>query len=149
MHFTFVGRNDPPMDVFFASFGKTSLKTLRPLEGKIMNEEILGQLERLLRQEIKNLAVGGDFEKIEQAVMEKMTLLGQGLLQRLVDSGTNGYQSSSILCTCGGSMRFIQHRRGELHSLFGWIGLKRAYYHCPDCGSSSVPWRCRPPGARK
>jgi len=105
-----------------------------------MNEEILSQLEQLLKQEIKDLGIGGDFGKIEQAVREKMMLLGKGLLQRLVDSGTNGYQGSSIPCTCGDSMRFIQHRPRELHSLFGWIKVKRAYYHCADCGSSSVPY---------
>jgi hypothetical protein len=37
-------------------------------------------------------------------------------------------------------MNFIQHRPRDLHSLFGWIKIKRAYYHCQDCRSSSAPY---------
>lgn len=103
-----------------------------------MNEEIVSQLERLLKQEVKDL--GANFAKDEQAVMQMMMSLGKGLLQRVVDSGTNGYQGSSIPCECGGSMKFVQHRTKDIHTLFGWIKLKRAYYHCPECGASLAPY---------
>jgi hypothetical protein len=105
-----------------------------------MVDEILSQLEQLFKQEIKTLGISGDLGKLEQAVMDKMMSLGKGLLQRLVDADRNGYQGSSIPCTCGGSMNFVQHRPRDLHSLLGWIRLKRAYYHCPDCHSSSAPY---------
>jgi hypothetical protein len=105
-----------------------------------MNDEILRQLEQWFKQEVKHLGIDRDFGKLEQAVMEKMMSLGKGLLQRLVDGGRNGYQGSSIPCSCGEAMRFIQHRPRDLHSLFGWIKVKRAYYHCPDCRSSSAPY---------
>jgi hypothetical protein len=69
-----------------------------------------------------------------------MRLLGQGLLQRLVQRGVNGYGGSSMACKCGGSMKFIQHRRKDIHTLFGWITVKRAYYHCGACGESLFPY---------
>jgi hypothetical protein len=58
------------------------------LEGKKTYEEILDQMQELLKDEIKNF--GGDFGKLEQAVMAMMMSFGKGLLQRLVDSGVNG-----------------------------------------------------------
>ena len=37
-------------------------------------------------------------------------------------------------------MEFVQHRSRDVHTLFGWINVERAYYHCPDCGDSYVPY---------
>ena len=37
-------------------------------------------------------------------------------------------------------MKFIQHRNKDIHTLFGWIKIGRAYYHCPDCGGSVFPY---------
>jgi hypothetical protein len=108
------------------------------LEGIKMNEHILGQLEQLLKEEVKNLS--GDFEQIEQLVMQKMLSLGKGILQRLVERGRNGYKGSSLPCRCGSSARFVGHRGRDIHSLFGWIRIRRAYYHCPDCGSGLAPY---------
>ena len=103
-----------------------------------MYEEILDKMQELLKDEIKNL--GGDLDKLEQAVMKMMMSFGKGLLQRAVDSRRNGYKGSSMPCECGGSKKFVQHRPKDIHTLFGWIRIKRAYYHCPDCGESMVPY---------
>ncbi len=103
-----------------------------------MYEQILDQLEQLLKQEIRNF--GGDFGQDEQAVMQMMLSLGQGLLQRVVNRQPNGRQGNSIACKCGGSLRFLQDRSRQIHTLMGWIKLKRAYYRCPDCGSSLAPY---------
>lgn len=103
-----------------------------------MNEEILDQMQELLKDEIKNL--GGDLDKVEQVVMKMMMSFGKGLLQRLLDSGPNGYKGSSMPCECDGSKKFVQHRPKDIHTLFGWITIKRAYYRCPDCGQSLVPY---------
>jgi hypothetical protein len=77
---------------------------------------------------------------LEDAVKAKMQQLGRGLLQRLVERGANGYKGSSMACKCGGSMRFVNHRARNINTLFGWITIKRAYYHCPKCGTSSAPY---------
>ena len=103
-----------------------------------MHEEILDQMQELLKDEIKNFS--GDFGKLEQAVMVMMMSFGKGLLQRLVDSGPNGYKGSSIPCECGSSKKFVQHRSKDIHSLFGWIRLRRAYYNCQDCGAGIAPY---------
>lgn len=103
-----------------------------------MDTKIIDQLEAVFSEEFK--LVQHDLGKMEHLVQQKMQLLGQGLLQRLVDSQTNGYHGSSIPCGCGGSMEFVQHRSRLVHTLFGWIKVERAYYYCPDCGDSYVPY---------
>ncbi|MHC4346290.1 MAG: UPF0236 family transposase-like protein, partial [Planctomycetota bacterium] len=51
-----------------------------------------------------------------------------------------GYKGSSMACNCGGSVKFVQHRSKDIHTLFGWITVKRAYYYCPACGSTMAPY---------
>ncbi len=99
-----------------------------------MDTKILELLEEYFSEEFA--LVQHDLAALEELVKEKMRLLGQGLLQRTVNRQPNGYKSSSLACKCASSMRFIQHRDKDIHTLFGWINLKRAYYHCPDCGNS-------------
>jgi hypothetical protein len=103
-----------------------------------MDNKIIQQLEEAFAEEFE--LVQHDLGAAEELVKQKMQLLGQGLLQRLVDRHRNGYQGTSIACPCGGSMRMVQHRPKDIHTLFGMITIKRAYYHCPHCGQSLVPY---------
>lgn len=103
-----------------------------------MDTKIIDQLEEIYSEELINLT--DNLGSLEEAVKEKMQQLGRGLLQRLVDRGANGYKGSSMSCECGGSMKFIQHRSKDIHTLFGWITVKRAYYHCSQCGASMFPY---------
>lgn len=103
-----------------------------------MDTRILKELEAACSEEFT--LVANDLGALEQAVRAKMQQLGQGLLQRLVQRQPNGYQGSSISCPCGGSKRFVGHRVKDVHTLFGWIQVRRAYYHCPHCGASLTPY---------
>ncbi|MFH1615127.1 MAG: ISKra4 family transposase [Planctomycetota bacterium] len=103
-----------------------------------MDNKIIDKLEAAYSEELT--LVADDLGTLEEAVKAKMQQLGQGLLQRLVNRGANGYKGSSMACKCGGSMRFVQHRSKGVHTLFGWITIKRAYYHCSNCGESLFPY---------
>lgn len=103
-----------------------------------MNERILSELAGLIEQELGNFS--NDLGKMETAVKKLVQSFGQGLLQRLVSRGRNGYHGSGINCSCGGFMKFVQHRERHIHSIFGWITFKRAYYRCPDCGNGVFPY---------
>lgn len=103
-----------------------------------MDTKIIEQLKEALAEEFS--LVRHNFGQLEQVVMQKIQLLGQGLLQRLVNEQPNGYKGSQIGCKCGGYMEFVQHRSRDIHTLVGWITVKRAYYHCPDCGAVAVPY---------
>jgi hypothetical protein len=108
------------------------------MEGTIMDNKIIDELQAAYSEEFD--LVAGDLGALEETVKAKMLQLGRGLLQRLVDCQPNGYKASSMACRCGGSMRFIQHRSKGIHTLFDWITVKRAYYRCPDCGKSVLPY---------
>lgn len=99
---------------------------------------ILDQLEECFNEEF--VVVQDDLAALEELIKQKMQLLGQGLLQRIVSRQPNGYKGSSMICECNESMKFIQHRGRNIHTLFGWINVKRAYYHCPECGKSLFPY---------
>jgi hypothetical protein len=103
-----------------------------------MYEDILDSMEELLKDEIEDF--GGDFAKTERAVTTMVMSFGKDLLQRMVDSTRNGYKGSSMACECGQSMKFIQHRARDIHTLFGWVRLKRAYYHCQQCRAGLYPY---------
>jgi hypothetical protein len=108
------------------------------MKGKNMNEGIIEQLVNTFKHDFELLQ--DDLGALEQAVQEKMQLLGKGLLQKFLDNGSHGYQGTSIACQCGESMNFIQHRPKNIHTVFGWIKVRRSYYYCPDCGDSFVPF---------
>jgi hypothetical protein len=103
-----------------------------------MNTKILDMLEECFSEEFA--LVRNDLSALEALIQQKMQLLGQGLLQRTVNSQRNGYENSSMACECNGSMRFVQHRSREIHTLFGWIKIRRAYYYCPECRKSLFPY---------
>ena len=80
-----------------------------------MDTKILKQLEEAFNGEFD--LVEDDLGSLEEIVIKKMRLLGQGLLQRLVNRSANGYKGSSLVCKCGGSMRFVNHRKRNVHTL--------------------------------
>ena len=103
-----------------------------------MYENIITQLTETFKEDFE--LVQDDLGALEHTVKQKIQLLGQGLLQRLVNQQTNGYHGSSIFCRCGGSMKFMQHRERNVHTIFGWIKINRAYYHCSGCGTGLAPY---------
>ncbi len=103
-----------------------------------MDTKILEQLEAVFCREI-GLA-GCDLGVLESSVKQKLELLGKGLLQRLVERSNNGYRGSRIRCDCGGTLRFVNSRVKNINTIFGWIKIRRAYYHCADCGQVDVPY---------
>lgn len=109
-----------------------------PMKGRIMDSRILDPLEELYGEELT--LVQSDLGQLEQAIGTMLKSIGVGLLQRVVDRGRNGYRGSSIRCSCGDSMRFVGYRSRSVHTLWGWITIRRAYYHCPVCHRSEVPY---------
>lgn len=41
---------------------------------------------------------------------------------------------------CHESARFVEYRPKTVQSLVGTFPLGRAYYHCRDCGTGTIPW---------
>ena len=103
-----------------------------------MDSKILDEFQAAFGQELD--LFGDNLGDLETAVQSKLRQLGRGLLQRLLDRQPHGYQGSSISCDCGAAKRFVAHRPESIHTIFGWIEIRRAYYHCPTCKNTAVPY---------
>jgi hypothetical protein len=89
---------------------------------------------------VEGLELTEDVGVAEQIVREKMLALGQEVLQQHFAERKLGYEGSSRVCPCGESQKFVGHRPKQVVTLLGEITMQRAYYHCPDCGQSHVPY---------
>lgn len=103
-----------------------------------MDEKILEQLEAVCKREMDLTDLG--LGTLEHVVRQKLGELGGGLLERLVAHSQRGYEGSSKVCACGSSLRFVQYRAKQIPTLFGWIAVPRAYYHCRPCHRAEVPY---------
>ena len=118
--------------------GEKTITTILLMGGTDMDTRILNELEAAFSEEFSLLA--DDLAALEQAIQGKMQQLGRGLLQRAVQRQPNGYHGSGLPCPCGGTQRFVEYRPRQVHSLLGWITIRRAYYHCRNCGASLAPY---------
>jgi hypothetical protein len=103
-----------------------------------MDTKIIEQLEACFYQE-PDLA-RCDLGDLEATVRNMLDSLGKGLLQRLVERSDKGYRGSRIPCDCGGTLRFVGNRVKNINTNFGWIEVRRAYYHCAGCGKVDIPY---------
>lgn len=102
-----------------------------------MDSTILDVMEEVLGGELELV---GDLGCLEAVISKKLQTLGQGLLQRILIRKPNGYEGSSLRCSCGQRKRFIDHRQRKIHTAFGWVEVPRAYYYCDNCKSSDTPY---------
>ena len=65
--------------------------------------------------------------------------MGAVILQALLARTDGGYRGSSIPCACGEEARFVDYRVKRLSTLLGEIEIRRAYYHCAQCGQGRIP----------
>lgn len=67
-----------------------------------------------------------------------MQKLGGSLLEDLLALDT-GHRGPRVDCGQGHQARFVGYRAKRLDTVVGPAALRRAYYHCPACGSGVVP----------
>lgn len=103
-----------------------------------MANDLMEQIVQLLGPEVQQFA--SDFDSLEGRVQEVIRQIGQALLQRTVDENKNGYEGSTQVCSCGQRQAFKGYRAKTVLTLFGAVTIRRGYYRCVACGSSSVPY---------
>jgi len=67
-----------------------------------------------------------------------MQRLGGTLLEDLL-ALDRGYRGPRVDCGGGHLARFVGYRDRQLDTILGPVGLRRAWYHCPDCGAGLAP----------
>ena len=83
--------------------------------------------------------VGGlDLEDTELVVRSAMHRLGPSLLEKLLGLD-HGHRGQSIDCSRGHQAVFAGYREKDLTTVLGPLRLRRAYYHCRECGTGVVP----------
>jgi hypothetical protein len=82
---------------------------------------------------------GGDgLEAVELAIRTAMTQLGCGLLERLLAADT-GYRGPRAGCGAGHQAVFVSYRAKTIDTVLGPVTLRRAWYHCRQCGHGVAP----------
>lgn len=81
-----------------------------------------------------------DLTQAEEAILTAMRRVGTKALELQMSRQRLGYEGVRRLCLCGGCQRFVGHRPKTLATQMGSITIRRAYYHCPACGQSAVPY---------
>jgi hypothetical protein len=75
---------------------------------------------------------------VELAIRTAMARLGAGLLEDLLAADT-GYRGPRVKCGAGHRAEFVSYRTKTIDTVLGPVGVRRAYYHCGQCGHGIVP----------
>ena len=75
---------------------------------------------------------------MELAIRTAMTKLGGHLLEDLLALDP-GHRGARVDCGQGHRAAFVGYRPKHLDTVLGDLTLRRAYYHCPECGGGVVP----------
>jgi hypothetical protein len=67
-----------------------------------------------------------------------MVKLGGGLLEGLLDFDS-GHRGARVDCGGGHLAEFSDYREKTVDTVLGAVRLRRAYYHCADCGHGHFP----------
>jgi hypothetical protein len=102
---------------------------------------VASHLLELLAQE--GVALSDDLTDVERIVREATMRVGAKAVELQLALQPLGYQGSSRACDgpgCGHDQKFVGHRPRTLLTLMGPVTIRRAYYHCKQCGCSCCPY---------
>lgn len=105
-------------------------------------EEIVAGLKTEIKQLLGAVADSQsrpDFAHMEFLARRLLLEKAREVMQAAVETIGTGYMGASIVCTCGGTLRFVDYRGKYIKTILGEVSLRRAYYHCRKCGKSFVP----------
>jgi hypothetical protein len=75
---------------------------------------------------------------VELAIRAAMTRIGCRLLEQLLAADA-GYRGPRIECGAGHQAAFVSCRAKTIDTVLGPVTVRRAYYHCAECGHGVVP----------
>jgi hypothetical protein len=91
----------------------------------------------------EGIVLSDDLTQMEQVVREAAQRVGAKAVELRLSENPLGYEGSSRACDnpdCRRDQKFVGHRPRTLSTLMGQVTIKRAYYHCKQCGCSSCPY---------
>jgi hypothetical protein len=75
---------------------------------------------------------------VELALRAGLTQLGGGLLEGLLAADT-GHRGAAVGCGAGHRAGFVSYRRKAVDTVLGRVIIRRAWYHCHQCGHGLAP----------
>lgn len=76
---------------------------------------------------------------IEQTTRHVLQEVGRQTVALTIKAMNAGYPDPVILCDCGAEAAYLRQRPACLHTLFGKLTVKRAYYLCRKCRQGTFP----------
>jgi hypothetical protein len=99
------------------------------------------EIDQLVRNISRDLTQQGhiDLEASEMAIRATSHRIGGSLLEKLLDIDGGDYRGTTVDCGKGHRARFVEYREKELITVLSPVGVRRAYYHCDQCGKGIIP----------
>jgi hypothetical protein len=91
----------------------------------------------------ESVSLSDDLTEVEQIVRDAAMRIGAKAVELRLEQQPLGYEGSSRACDnpdCGHDQKFMAHRPRTLGTLMGQVTIRRAYYHCRECGCSCCPY---------
>jgi len=88
----------------------------------------------------EGLELTGDLAQVEAILTDLVRQIGARAIEQHLASIRLGYQGSAIACTSGGVKRFVSYRGKHVATLLGTVHVRRAYYRCPGCAATALPY---------
>lgn len=103
-------------------------------------ENITPIAEMLSERILAELRTGFTLSDIEQATRRVLLECGRQAIELMVSGEEARYAESEIACPqCTGAMPYIRRRSAQLSTMFGQLGVRRAYYLCGSCHKGCFP----------
>jgi len=97
-------------------------------------------IEELGKEFIGRWEQPSSLSEMEQAIKRFTVWLGRALLWLWLKWEEGRHPSQERACPhCGGMAAYQRQREGTLHTLFGTLKYRRAYYTCPNCHQGHYP----------
>lgn len=97
--------------------------------GRLLSEGLQAQIEE-----------PGSLSEMEQVIREQLVEVGRQALVHWLAQMEGRKPEKMVRCPhCGGAARYERRREGQLRTIFGLIGYRRAYYRCATCRRGHCP----------
>jgi hypothetical protein len=111
----------------------------RTQSGGFKVENTTGLGEMLLTQVTGTVGQPDNASEMEQELRRALMWLG-GVVMGLWLARLEGpYRAKTVKCECGHEAEYVRKRAARLHTMFGEVGYRRAYYLCSSCHGGVYP----------
>jgi hypothetical protein len=108
----------------------------------MFQRELIQDLQSTIAQWYREHGSAQTVAEVEQAAEQIARAAGAAVIEVGIAAVADNHQraSNQLPCSCGHKAYFKENRPRDVATLYGAVAVKRAYYRCPSCGQSQMPW---------